>query len=576
MNQEQALNILKSGSNVFLTGSAGTGKTYVINSYIKWLREHGVKVAVTASTGIAATHVNGMTIHSWSGIGIKDEISGSYLQNLKTKKYLMNGIEKTHILIVDEISMLHRNQLDAVNKVLKYLRNNLAPFGGMQVVFCGDFFQLPPVSKNNETSAERYAFMSQSWVEAKPIVCYLTEQYRQEYHDNLNTVLNKMRFGEVDEDVVEILQEAQQQDPILDPTKLYTHNADVDTINEQEIQKIESEQHTFFATKKGNIKMLESFVKSLIVPEKLVLKKGAKVMFVKNNREMDFYNGTLGTVVGFEKDEDNQILPKVQLSDKRKIIVGPEAWTVIDERGKILVSLEQIPLRLAWAITVHKCQGMTLEAAEVDLSKCFEYGQGYVALSRLKDLRGLKLLGFNRRALEMDPLATKADQRFRELSKIAEDQTDPNLEENIKRHIQSRGGTLDKNEVKKIKDKIKQKLDKTSTFDITLKLIEEGKTIGQIAKERELAPSTIEGHIARLMEMYPEKDLSGFKPKESDLEKIKKAFDLCIANAIEEDFSKDGILKSSLLFAALKGKYSYSEIKLGMAFLGLSKQLASK
>jgi len=140
MLQDKALTILKSGQNVFLTGSAGTGKTYVLNQYIKWLKDHKVAVAVTASTGIAATHMNGSTIHSWSGIGIKNSLSKSDLRNLKTKKYLTKHAENTHVLIIDEISMLHKNQLDMINQVLKYIRNSMAPFGGMQVVLAGDFF----------------------------------------------------------------------------------------------------------------------------------------------------------------------------------------------------------------------------------------------------------------------------------------------------------------------------------------------------------------------------------------------------------------------------------------------------
>jgi hypothetical protein len=571
MKQEQALQILKSGKNVFLTGSAGTGKTYILNAYIRWLREHNVKVAVTASTGIAATHVSGSTIHSWSGIGIKDEISQSYLQSLRTKKYLKDAIQKTHVLIIDEISMLHRNQLDAVNRVLRYLRSDPSPFGGMQVVFCGDFFQLPPVSKNNESSAERYAFMCDSWVQAGPVVCYLTEQYRQEYADSLNTVLNKIRFNEVDQDVVDILQEAMQQDLSIEPTRLYTHNADVDAINEQELAKIDSEPQSFFAEKKGNIKMMETFMKSLIVPEKLVLKKGAKVMFLKNNKEKDYYNGTIGTVIDFVKDEDNNYLPKVQLSDKRKIVVAPEIWAVENEKGSTLVSVTQIPLRLAWAITVHKCQGMTLEAAEIDLSKSFEYGQGYVGLSRLKDLKGLKLLGFNRMSLEMDPLATKADNRFRELSKQAEDIPTEELEKMRSQHILSKGGRLTKTAIKGKKPKV----EKVPTIIKTLDLIEQGKSIKEIAKIRELAIITIEGHVAQLVEKYPEKDFSKFSPPKDTLEEIKKGLQICLKKASEEDITKDGNLNSKVLFDHFNAKYSYTTLKMAQAFINLEKQKAN-
>ena len=178
MQQEKALAILKSGKNAFLTGSAGTGKTYVLNQYIDYLKERKVKVAVTASTGIAATHMNGMTIHSWAGIGVKEFITQGNLTSMKSKKYLKDHLEKVKVLIIDEISMLHKNQINAVDVVLRYFKNNEEAFGGIQVVLCGDFFQLPPIGHQGETSKEKFAFMSEAWVKSNLAVCYLTEQYR--------------------------------------------------------------------------------------------------------------------------------------------------------------------------------------------------------------------------------------------------------------------------------------------------------------------------------------------------------------------------------------------------------------
>ena len=196
--------------------------------------------------------------------------------------------------------------------------------------------------------------------------------------------------------------------------------------------------------------MMESFVKSLIVQDKLILKKGAKVMFLKNNHEQAIMNGTLGVVVDFKKDlDDNGPYPLVQLMDKRKILAKPDIWSINNEKGTPLVSFEQVPLRLAWAITVHKSQGMTLEAAEIDLSKAFEPGQGYVALSRLKDLDGLKLLGINRMAIEVDALALKADQRFQELSQEIDNLSEADFEKDWKSHIIASGGTTDLKEIKK-------------------------------------------------------------------------------------------------------------------------------
>ncbi|MFT7113323.1 MAG: DNA replication protein DnaC, partial [Candidatus Azotimanducaceae bacterium] len=172
MLQDKALAILKSGANVFLTGSAGTGKTYVLNAYIAYLKARKVPVAVTASTGIAATHINGMTIHTWSGIGIKSEMQEHDFQALLGKKYLKDNLNNVRVLIVDEISMLHRKQFELVDQVLRRFKSVDAPFGGIQVVVSGDFFQLPPIGNNNEQNREKFAFMSQAWVQAQMNVCY--------------------------------------------------------------------------------------------------------------------------------------------------------------------------------------------------------------------------------------------------------------------------------------------------------------------------------------------------------------------------------------------------------------------
>ena len=248
MLQSDALDILKTGTNVFLTGSAGTGKTYVLNQYIQYLRERSVPLAITASTGIAATHINGQTIHSWSGIGIRDTLSMHDIQKIISKKNIRNTIRKAQVLIIDEISMLSRNQLDTINEIIQHARDVMYPFGGMQVIFCGDFFQLPPIADRGTPSSDKYCFMSDAWRQADIRVCYLTKQYRQS-DSELTSLLNDIRSkktGEHTRDMLESKMET-KSDLYDDHTKLYTHNADVDQINEEALQNLVDEEKVFHA-----------------------------------------------------------------------------------------------------------------------------------------------------------------------------------------------------------------------------------------------------------------------------------------------------------------------------------------
>lgn len=575
MNQATALNILKSGQNVFLTGSAGAGKTYTLSQYIHYLKVRKVPVAVTASTGIAATHMNGMTIHTWAGIGIKEHLGDSDLKSLKERKYLRDHIEKAKVLIIDEISMLHARQLNLVNQVLKYFKDSDQPFGGVQVIVAGDFFQLPPVGKNGETNREKFAFMSDAWLEAKFNICYLTEQHRQD-DNQLDQILNEIRAGQVSTTSQQLLLSTKNNALDEDITRLFTHNADVDQINEQHLQGIKNKEHTFKAQTEGNEKLLMTLASSVRAPETLILKKSAKIMFVKNNFEEGYINGTLGEVMSFVKDDEHGELPQIKLRDGTMMVVEPTEWSIENEQGKAIASFKQLPLRHAWAITVHKSQGMTLEAAEIDLSNTFEKGQGYVALSRLKSLTGLRLLGLNRSALELDSLAMKADQRFQELSGEAEQEwQDKDASRQHDNFVKLCGGTISVTEIAKQQKRLSKSsgttsknIDSKDTLKKTLELYNNGMAIDEIALERELTQATIINHIEKLDKQADSNiDLTRIKPDAGQIKAVRKAFRKVKKQALPEHFNEDGSIRLRALVEALNGEYGYNEVRLALIFV---------
>ena len=323
MRQSEALAILGSGASVFLTGAPGSGKTYVLNEFIRQARADGASVAVTASTGIAATHINGTTIHSWSGIGLATALTDNLVKTVRTRR--KRRLQEADILIIVEVSMLHAWLFDMVDRICRIIRRDERPFGGLQVVLSGDFFQLPPVSvsgRNNDLIA--------------PSAEYLASRERY------------MRAG-------------------LNP---------------------------------------EGFV-----TESLCLKTGAAVMAVRNDTDHQYVNGSLGTVRGFTTQSQGG-WPIVEFENGNIVTMKPNSWQMQDG-DTVLATVKQVPLRCAWAITIHKSQGMTLDRAVMDLRRTFAPGMGYVALSRVEGLDGLYLQGVNERMFLVSPDAVRLDGQLR-------------------------------------------------------------------------------------------------------------------------------------------------------------------
>ena len=553
MNQKEALEVLKTGKNIFLTGEPGAGKTHLINQYINWLDLCGMTVAITASTGIAATHIGGRTIHSWSGIGIRAPITKSIAEEIVSREPTYRRVNGTEVLIIDEISMLNADTLDAVDKVCRAAKGNSHPFGGIQVVVSGDFFQLPPVVRKEEgegtSTAAVYAFQSNAWRDAGFLICYLTDQYRQEDKDLLN-VLRAIRDGALEAGHHQLLMEQKEigyENSV--PTQLHTHNNVVDRENKVALDALAGETHTFEMTTKGSGALVSALMKGCISPERLDLKKGAMVMFTKNNPGEHFMNGTLGTVVDFEEDG----LPAVETYSGVRIKVFPMEWEVI-EGGKVRASIKQVPLRLAWAITIHKSQGASLDAAIIDLSAAFEEGQGYVALSRVKTLRGMKIEGLNQTALKVSETVLEQDAVFRaESGKVERAFTDENRLQRIKEIQQEFVGGLGHKWPKPGAVKKRAVVDK-NTHEETKNLLKSAMILSDIAQKRDLQERTILGHIETLAARgeLSSDDIEHIKPNGWDV--LYKE----VLGAIETV----GDEKLAPIYRHLKEKYDYDILKL--------------
>ena len=561
MTQDEALTILKTGANVFLTGEAGSGKTHTVNTYVSWLREHGIEPAITASTGIAATHIGGHTIHSWSGIGIRRDLSPYDVDTISGNKRVHDRITSARVLIIDEVSMLSAQTLTMVNVVCREIRKNNQPFGGLQVVLVGDFFQLPPVTRNEydeqasllgQDKKTQFAFAAPIWQTLSPLVCYLSEQHRQEDVAFLD-FLSALRAGTITPKHRALLRTRYSPTPRNGITQLYSHNADVNVINDTELKKLDDETHTFEMEEHGPEKLVTVLKRGCLSPEILSLKVGARVLFTKNDIERRYVNGTLGTVSRFD---DVSGYPIVRTHAGSTITAMPDEWR-IDDDGRTLARITQIPLRLAWALTVHKSQGMSLDAAHMDLAKTFEYRQGYVALSRVRTLAGLSLAGLNERALLVHPDIQKQDTLFQEQAKAASDiftKISPkDLETMHERFITACGGTL-----KKMFGK-KHKKEKIPTLDVTLELFKRGTPIPEIARIRELNPSTIFSHVDKLYQL-----------KRIGREEIEPFVSIQLKDAlpiIHAAFTELGLERLKPVFEKFEGLYSYDDLHLARMLL---------
>lgn len=503
----------KTDMSLFLTGKAGTGKTTFLREVVRYTKK---KCIVLAPTGIAAVNAGAMTIHSFFQFGLGPFVQGVIepKSDFRINKSKLELIRHLQLLIIDEVSMVRADLMDHIDVELRRIRRNSKPFGGVQLLMIGDLQQLPPIAHGGEDELLRqyyktlYFFSSSALKSMKYSCIELKNVYRQTDRHFID-ILNHARDCTLTSQDISDLNA--RYIPGFSPKledgyiRLMTHNRQVDYVNETEMEKLDSEPYTFVAAVTGTFPE-----ESYPTANSLTLKKGAQVMFIKNDPERRFINGTLGEVKSIDK---NSIA--VRLTESGTVIdVEPMEWQNIryqfDEESKEISSkqigrFKQYPLKAAWAITVHKSQGLTFDKAIIDVHAAFSPGQAYVALSRCRTLDGLVLSSpvsasvfmrdnavdayMNYISRPVEELAFSSCYEYFEYEKKPEsEEVAPEKKVNVN---QEKPKKVNKEEPRDDTGK------KLNTSEYSYWLYNQGDTVEQIAEKRKLNPVTIEGHLAR-------------------------------------------------------------------------------
>ncbi len=396
-NIEKIYKTLGDNSNVFLTGAAGVGKSTIVSNIIRMLREDGLSVAATATTGVASLNIDGITIHKFLGINIQKSIDCIPL--LKSKPLIWSSksrvIASTDIIIVDEISMISMEQFELIDKVLREYTKIDAPFGGKRMIFVGDFLQLPPVNRNGEIT---WAFQSNSWTKGNIKSIVLNKVMRQSC-DAFSNLLGKVRLGIYDHEIKTFFKEVSKscsKDIRESIPNLVSLNEYSDSINLERLEQITDSQLFVYKAKisGASASLKEQITKACIAKKSLLIKVGARVMAVYNCAEGQYINGSLGTVISCKPK-----FAEVLFDNGNNVKVNKKDWSIIDSNGIVKAKLTQIPLVLAYATTIHKSQGLTLDSLYLNANNIFAPGQLYTALSRCKNIENLYVENLSKDAL---------------------------------------------------------------------------------------------------------------------------------------------------------------------------------
>lgn len=394
-DQQRVYDAVMAGENVLISGPAGTGKSHLLQKAVRDLRTlKSREVAVTASTGIAALNVGGSTIHSFLGTGLRGCVADIERNMPSINRWVNERLRGMQVLVVDEISMLTGDYVDMMNAWVAYIRNiphraGATGFKRVQLILCGDFLQLPPVQTQHDAPAERLlAFDAKCWEDLRVRPFLLRENFRQADQD-FTTRLLELREGLVTAETQQFFAPCVGQE-LEEPTRLVPHNSTAQQINLGRLAELPGAPVEFEAEFSGNEK-LWGRLRDCIAEQHLVLKPGAPVIFVKNEPEIGIVNGMRGKIL--DVDDVEEVVYASRDSDGAEVVLGRSQWDACDERGRVLASMRQFPVKLAWALTIHKSQGMTLDRVRCDLRRVFEPGHAYVALSRARSVAGLSLDG---------------------------------------------------------------------------------------------------------------------------------------------------------------------------------------
>ena len=397
-DQSKALELLRDGHNVFLTGVAGSGKSHVIKTFTRDLDPKFFPIL--ASTGRAAILVGGRTFHSFFGLGIMEGGPEATFERAKKDKALMGRLRKVEGVIIDEISMIHGEVLAVAEALCQVARAQDLPWGGLQVVVVGDFAQLPPVTQGRGRSA--WAFLNPVWKKTGFCPAMLLTNHRTEEADFIE-LLNDLRQGTISEKLQRFLDEktcALEDD--FEGTRLLPRRYQTESFNLEKLQEIEGEEVSLPTSYYGEDRYVVSLKKNAPIPEALVLKEGCRVMFLQNDPKRRWVNGSTGVVESFLEDK-----VRVLLDSGRGVHVEKVVFSLQNHKAEVIAAAENYPLSLAYATTIHKSQGMTLDRVGVDIRGLWEPGQAYVALSRLKSSEGLFLQGWSEKSIFVDPIVRK-------------------------------------------------------------------------------------------------------------------------------------------------------------------------